>query len=156
MDERESYLVYFENDNPLTLEDELIASLNPPLNLKKNKNIDNWVFRKELSIMRNLTVEYDIAIITYFDILGFKNNVEQNHDPQKILEIMEKFRCSSTPDKEIAEMYEQKFINFSDCAVRITNILSEVNKTASAGLLFYELLDVLHLQFELVNLCIFY
>lgn len=99
-------------------------------------------------------MEYNSSIITYVDILGFKNIVNQSKTIE-VHSILEKFRHFSKPDEEIAQEYEQSFINFSDCSVRITKILSKVNKTRPVGLLFYELLDVLHLQFELVNLGIF-
>lgn len=100
-------------------------------------------------------MKYDISIITYLDILGFKNIVKGTDTADEILTILKKFKYFSKPDKDLAKDYEQSFINFSDSSVRITKILSKVNRERPVGLLFYELLDVLHLQFELVNLGIF-
>jgi hypothetical protein len=100
-------------------------------------------------------MKYDISIITYIDILGFRNIVNQRNKPKDIYSILKSFRYFSKPDTELARDYEQSFYNFSDCAVRVTKILSEVNKARPVGLLFYELIDVLHLQFELVNQGIF-
>ncbi|QQS34789.1 MAG: hypothetical protein IPM56_11005 [Ignavibacteriales bacterium] len=100
-------------------------------------------------------MKYDISIIAYFDILGFKNIVNRGHKANDVYSILDKFRFFSKPDHEIAKDYEQSFFNFSDCAVRTTKILSRVNKRRPVGLLFYELIDVLHLQFELVHKGIF-
>ena len=47
-------LLYFKtNSNPNELQNELITTLNPPLNLSKNKNIINKEFRNRLSTLRN-------------------------------------------------------------------------------------------------------
>ena len=45
-------LAFVENANPKPLEDELIAELNPPLNLDKNTNMVNKEFRALLSKLR--------------------------------------------------------------------------------------------------------
>jgi len=46
-------LLYFKiNSNPDELENELITTLNPPLNLSKNKNLINKEFRNRLSELR--------------------------------------------------------------------------------------------------------
>lgn len=47
-------LLYFKSNlKPNDLEDELIRELNPPLNLSKNSNIVNQVFRSKLSELRS-------------------------------------------------------------------------------------------------------
>ena len=43
----------FANENCEELENKMIAVLNPPLNLDKNKNTENRDFRKELSLLRS-------------------------------------------------------------------------------------------------------
>ncbi|RJQ62608.1 MAG: hypothetical protein C4517_06330 [Stygiobacter sp.] len=99
-------------------------------------------------------MKYAISIISYFDILGFKDIIE-TRKPKDILNILKRFRYMATPDKELSKDLEQNFFNFSDCAVRTTKVLSRVNSKRPVGILFYELLDVLHIQMELVNLGIF-
>lgn len=49
------YLVfyYFPNDNPAELESELIKRLNPPLNIKNNRNKENSDFRSALKDLMN-------------------------------------------------------------------------------------------------------
>jgi hypothetical protein len=51
----ESNLVLFFkiNTNPNELEDQLIAELNPPLNISKNKNLENKDYRSKLSQLRS-------------------------------------------------------------------------------------------------------
>jgi len=51
----------------------------------------------------------------------------------------------------LAEMYEQSFVNFSDLSVRITNVLSKTNKVYQIGILFHELVDLLHIQLALLQ-----
>ncbi len=99
-------------------------------------------------------MKYDISIISYLDILGFKDIID-NDKPEKIFNILKGFRYLSMPDSDLAKDLEQNFFNFSDCAVRTTNVLSIANKKRSLGLLFYELLDVLHIQMELIYQGIF-
>lgn len=99
-------------------------------------------------------MNYAISIISYFDILGFKDIIE-TRQPNEIIDILKRFRYMATPDKELSKDLEQNFFNFSDCAVRTTKVLSRANSKRPVGILFYELLDVLHIQIELVNLGIF-
>lgn len=47
-------LYYFPNINPKENEESLINFLNPPLNLSKNKNIENSEFRTELLRLRKI------------------------------------------------------------------------------------------------------
>lgn len=46
-------LFYILNKETNELENELIEKYNPPLNLSKNKNTNNKLFREQLSILRN-------------------------------------------------------------------------------------------------------
>lgn len=50
---KSNLVLYFKSNlNPDKLEDELIKELNPPLNLSKNKNLTNQLFRNRLSELR--------------------------------------------------------------------------------------------------------
>lgn len=46
-------LLYKANNQPLTLETEMIASLNPPLNISKNHNTANKAYRSLLKTLRS-------------------------------------------------------------------------------------------------------
>lgn len=51
---KSNLVLYFKrNTNPDKFEDELIKELNPPLNLSKNKNIENTEYRSKLSKIRS-------------------------------------------------------------------------------------------------------
>lgn len=49
-------LYYSTSKDYLKIEEELIKSLNPPLNIKDNYNIENKEFRNLLSKLRKLSV----------------------------------------------------------------------------------------------------
>lgn len=63
-------LAYKKNDNPLPFEDELIAGLNPPLNLSKNHNQVNADYRTLLSKLRSRP----ITVVNVPEHLDKKNN----------------------------------------------------------------------------------
>jgi hypothetical protein len=94
-------------------------------------------------------MKYNISIISFFDILGFKNIIKEAKSPLEVLNIQKIFRSNSKPDKELASLYDQKYVFFSDTIVRTTNILSKNNKRSQVGILFYELLDLIHIQLAL-------
>lgn len=94
-------------------------------------------------------MKYDISIITFFDILGFGKYVEVTN-PKKVYNLLEIFKYNAKPDAELAQMYDQRYMNFSDTFVRTTNILSKTNKKHQIGILFHELLDLLHIQISLI------
>jgi hypothetical protein len=95
--------------------------------------------------------EYGISIVALFDVLGFSAVVDstapQFDEPLKILQA---FREESEPSPELAKLYEKSFYNFSDTSVRLTNVLSEANMDLRSGILFHELIDLLHIQLRLL------
>jgi len=99
----------------------------------------------------NKSNEYQISIISFFDILGFGEKVDKSKTPEVIKGILETLQYREKPDKDLAKLYGQSFINFSDTAIRITNILNDINKIRPYGLLFWELLDLIYIQFDLIR-----
>jgi hypothetical protein len=100
-------------------------------------------------------IEYDISIISFFDILGFGKYVQKTENPKEIYDLLEILKYNAKPDEELAKMYDQRYVNFSDTFVRTTNILSETNQKFQVGILFHELLDLLHIQIGLISKKIF-
>lgn len=100
-------------------------------------------------------MKYKISIITFLDILGFRKIVEGQKNPAKIREILYQLKRFSKPDEDLSKLYEQKFYAFSDTVIRTTNILSSLNKKHQIGIVFHELLDILHMQINLVHQGIF-
>ncbi len=100
-------------------------------------------------------MKYNIAIISYIDILGFRNIVSENQDPKSTYEILEIFKKKTEPIDDLAKLYEQKYLFFSDTVIRSTNILSDTNKKYQVGILFHELLDLIYIQMDLIEKGIF-
>lgn len=99
--------------------------------------------------------EYKIALITFFDILGFGQLVEKNNNPENIFDILSLVKNSAKPEDDLASLYEMSFVNFSDTVVRTKNILSNTNLDGPSGILFYEILDMVHIQTALAAKGIF-
>jgi hypothetical protein len=93
--------------------------------------------------------EYTIALITYFDILGFQTLIARR-SASHIKSVLESLHQESKPDDELARLYSMKYFNFSDHIVRVTNLLARGNITAPTGLLFREVLSIVQMQANLV------
>lgn len=94
-------------------------------------------------------MNYKLSIISYFDILGFKNIVDNLEGPE-IIRILVTFKTKSEPPKELKSLYQIKFTNFSDTIIRSTNIFSRTNKHDRDGLLWHELRDLIIIQYYLI------
>lgn len=94
---------------------------------------------------------YRQAVITYIDILGFKHLISSGtfEDVSKKLKTIR--RLSNVDDQADGESFEPKVIQFSDSISRIRPLDSKANKESRYGLMFYEMLDLVHMQGELIN-----
>lgn len=94
---------------------------------------------------------YRQAVITFVDILGFKHliNTETFEEVSKKLKIIR--RLSDVDDQQDGENFEPKVIQFSDSIIRIRPLDSKANNESRYGLMFYEMLDLVHIQGELIN-----
>lgn len=79
--------------------------------------------------------KYSISIVTFIDILGFGQIVKTTSKPNEVASILNALRHASAIDKEDAKLYDKKFVNFSDTAIRTTNILSKANRQHRIGIL---------------------
>lgn len=95
-------------------------------------------------------VKYNTSIISFLDILGFGSIVDNTHSADEVFKILETFKYQTQPDKDLSKIYELKFTNFSDTVIRTTPIFSETNKEFRVGILFCELLDLIHIQSDLI------
>lgn len=94
---------------------------------------------------------YRTAIISFIDILGFKNLVN-NSTYEQLSEKLETVRRLSGDDDGLnGEGLEPKVIQFSDSIIRIRPLDSDINKETPYGVMFYEMLDLVHMQSELIN-----
>ncbi|WP_310452783.1 hypothetical protein [Sulfuritalea sp.] len=94
---------------------------------------------------------YRAAVITFVDILGFKALVSScTYDEiRSKLETVLKF--SGFDEEEDGEGFEPRIIQFSDSIIRIRPLDSKTNSEFPYGLAFFELLDLVHMQGELIN-----
>jgi hypothetical protein len=95
------------------------------------------------------------VLITYFDILGFRDLVSRSVDPEKVVEVLLAFRRLSEPPESEIETWDLIFSNFSDLAVRAIPIRSRPEFDGPQGLLFWELLDLAYIQANLIERNVF-
>ncbi len=97
---------------------------------------------------------YEECIVTFFDVLGFKNLVN-SRSGSEVIEILNTFRRLSRGDEEApvhtmsdARLYSQVHTEVvSDAIVRSRTVETQQN----SGPLAWELLDLLHIQIECVG-----
>jgi hypothetical protein len=97
---------------------------------------------------------YEECVVTFFDVLGFKNLVN-NRSGSEVIEMLNTFRRLSTGDEEPpvdtmsdARLYSQVHTEIvSDAIVRSRTVETQQN----SGPLVWELLDLLHIQIECVG-----
>lgn len=105
-------------------------------------------------------IAYRDCVVTFIDILGFRNIVSRR-SPEKIQQIVDLVqRHAGSGDRAFAEKHPfdindgmpwTRTIFFSDSVVRVRPYDREIHD----GSLFYELLDLVHAQGELVHRGIF-
>lgn len=93
---------------------------------------------------------YRAAVITFVDILGFKALVNSSTYEEIRAKLETVLRFSGFDENEDGEGLEPKIIQFSDAIIRIRPLDSKTNSESPYGLAFYELLDLVHMQGELV------
>ncbi|MFZ5771306.1 MAG: hypothetical protein ACOY4W_07745 [Thermodesulfobacteriota bacterium] len=93
---------------------------------------------------------YTKAIVTFLDILGFRDIVASS-DSTKIHELLKIVEEVTTPDTTEKWLYNPETVMFSDSIVRTRKINTEENIQYPIGLVFNELLDIVHAQSELID-----
>lgn len=77
-------------------------------------------------------VRYSSSLITYLDVLGFRNLIEHK-TAGEISRVLRILKETTKPDEEVAKAYEMKFFNFSDTTVRITPLDTPSNVKYRSG-----------------------
>lgn len=94
---------------------------------------------------------YSNAIVTFLDVLGFRSLIK-NEGADEINSILEKMsECAAPENEDDGDSYQPIITTFSDCVVRTNFLCSEANIAYPIGLLFFELLGLVHAQSELVH-----
>jgi hypothetical protein len=94
---------------------------------------------------------YRKAVITFVDILGFKEIIASSSYEHVAKKLETVRRLSGHSKDEDGDGFDPKVIQFSDSIIRIRPLDSIANKASRYGLLYFELLDLVHLQGELIN-----
>jgi len=92
--------------------------------------------------------QYRRAIITFIDILGFKN-VIQDHNCAEVHHLLDQFRKELAPDEFDSEHLSLRFVRFSDCLVRAIFVPPD-EPNGPDGLVFWELYGLLLAQMNLI------
>lgn len=94
---------------------------------------------------------YRNAIVTFLDVLGFRNLIK-DESAESINSILEKMSKVAAPKADLNDdPYHPVTTTFSDCVMRISFTDSKANSDFQIGLLFYELLALVHAQSELID-----
>ena len=93
-------------------------------------------------------VNYSYSLITYLDVLGFRDLVEHKTAGQ-ISQIIRILKETTKQDKDVSKEHEMGFFNFSDTTIRIAPLYTKTNLERPSGHLFWEILGLVHVQFEL-------
>lgn len=93
---------------------------------------------------------YEKAIVTFLDILGFADIIHQSN-PQAVKAVLDRLESFTVPDIKEESGCEPEAISFSDSVVRVRRLETEANKTMPFGILFNEILDLVHAQGMLID-----
>ena len=94
--------------------------------------------------------EYKKSIVSYLDILGFRALVSGTSNPEVVARTLRALTRFSSPDDHTVEMFGNTFTNFSDLVLRTVPIRPKLHPDGE-GLLYWELLDLVHVQAELIK-----
>lgn len=91
---------------------------------------------------------YRRSVVTFIDVLGFKAIVAKKSfdEVREIVRLMQRFAGAGDDDPFAPEV-----IAFSDSIIRVRPIHEGINAEYTYGCVFYEVLDLLHAQMDLVN-----
>lgn len=92
---------------------------------------------------------YVNAVVSFIDILGFREIVKQRsaEDIKEILDLVTSF--ATVPGKDKYELCST--VQFSDSVIRVAPVDGGPNSEEPIGVLFHELVALLHAQADLVN-----
>ena len=95
--------------------------------------------------------KYHKSLLTYFDILGFREMVGSATDPEYVANRLRVFSRLSQPERGEMEKWQHTFSHFSDLAVRNVPIKAREELGVEQGLLYWELLDLAYIQSHLAE-----
>jgi hypothetical protein len=103
-----------------------------------------------VKIKQRRNLKYSPHLITYIDILGFRELVKQK-SPNFISRAIRQVIEATAPDNKLRKMNEENYIKFSDLIVHTIPILSHANKKYREGIVFLEIQGLAAAQAILVG-----
>jgi hypothetical protein len=95
--------------------------------------------------------QYQKSLLTYFDILGFRELIHDASEPEQVAARLRVFTRLSQPERAEMEKWQHTFAQFSDLAVRSVPIKPREDLGVEQGLLYWELLDLAHIQAHMID-----
>jgi len=95
-------------------------------------------------------VSYDEALVTYLDMLGFRELV-QSETAGRISKTIRLVRDALKPDRDRARLYEMTYQSFSDLTVVSIPILTVANLNFRPGVLYSQIVRVANAQVDLLR-----
>jgi hypothetical protein len=95
-------------------------------------------------------MKYRKSIVTFLDILGFKETV-LSKPADEVHDRLTRLSSHAKPDKRNAKQFAMKFVTFSDCTVRSVPIETKNNIDYPLGLLFFEIMNLYFAQVGLLQ-----
>ena len=99
---------------------------------------------------RKPRIRYRGAIISYLDILGFKNLVDRR-SAAELYDVLRRFRTAVALDKLEAETVPLRAVTFSDLSVRVAFVPDEDRPGTPDGYVYWELLGLALTQIGLIS-----
>jgi hypothetical protein len=106
--------------------------------------------KKSISPKQKRNLEYSLHLISYIDILGFRELVAEK-SPNFISKAIRRVIETTAPDAQIMKRNRENYINFSDLIVHTVPILSSANKKFQDGLAFVEINSLALAQAALIE-----
>jgi hypothetical protein len=103
-----------------------------------------------VKIKKKRNLKYSPHLITYIDILGFRELVKEK-TPNFISHAIQKVIQATAPDDKISKANEENYVKFSDLIVHTVPILSPANKKYRDGIVFQEIQGLATAQASLVG-----
>src|SRR5881394_1122419 len=106
--------------------------------------------KKSISPKQKRHLVYSLHLISYIDILGFRELVAEK-SPNFISKAIRRVIEATAPDAQILKRNRENYINFSDLIVHTVPILSPANKKFREGLAFVEINSLALAQAALIG-----
>jgi hypothetical protein len=106
--------------------------------------------KKSVSPKQKRNLEYSPHLISYIDILGFRELVAEK-SPNFISKAIRRVIETTAPDAQVMKKNHENYINFSDLIVHTVPIFSSANKKFPDGLVFWEINHLALAQISLID-----